>query len=478
MAESLKQKTFNGVSWSIIERFSVQGFNFLLQIILARLLLPSDFGVIALMTVFLQLSQVLIDSGFASALIQKQDCTEDDYNTVFYCNLVISLILYAVLFVCSPIISIFYEQSSITLLLRVLSLSIVFNALTIVHRTKLVKDVDFISIAKVTFASSFVSGIIAIILAYWGVGVWALVIQMLLNSIFIILLFNKITRWIPKKSFSTRSFKELFNFGSKLLVTNLINTLYRNLYTIIIGKRFSTADLGCFNRADQFAMFPSNNIASIILRVTYPVLSKIQDDKDGLRYAYRMIIKFSSYVIFPLMIGLVSLANPLVIALLTDKWSFVIPMLQILCFDWMLDHISGINLNLLYVKKHSDWALRLEIIKKVIAVTILFISLPFGLLFLCYGRVIYSVIATVMNTYYTKRLIDLSFWDQICDILPYLVASILMGICSYGATLCVSTPVSKLILGIIAGIISYGIMSILFFRPIVREIYSYFKSKI
>ncbi|WP_455962130.1 lipopolysaccharide biosynthesis protein [Bacteroides bouchesdurhonensis] len=474
MEESLKEKAFIGVSWSVIEKFSVQGTNFLLQIILARLLMPADFGLIAIILVFIQISQVIIDSGFASALIQKKKCIEEDYTTVFYCNLIISLVIYFILFFTAPLIAKIYNEVELISLLRVISVSLLFNALSIVQRTKLVKNVDFKSISIYSFLSSVSSGGISIVAAYSGAGVWALVLQVLLNSLFLFLLFWIKTKWIPSFSFSIRSFNSLFKFGSNLLLTNLLNTLYRNLYSMIIGKKYNSADLGCYSRADQFAMFPSNNLSLIILRVAYPVLSRIQDDDKRLRGAYVELLKYSSFIIFPLMLGLAAVAEPFIIAILTEKWIFVVPLLQILCFDWMFDHMSAINLNVLYVKNHTGWALNIEIIKKIIAILILIITIPFGVVVMCWGRVLYSIFAVIINGYFTNKLIGLSLFSQILDILPYFVGSL----CMAGLVLVINTldfsPIIQLSVSFIVGVSFYSLLSFLFFRPILLSLYKFY----
>ena len=407
--ENLKQKTVSGIMWSAIERFSLQGVQFIIQIILARLLLPSDYGMIGMLAIFLQVAQVFIDSGFTNALIQKKDRTEEDFATVFYFNILVAVLFYGILFFSASLIADFYNMPTLVLVIRFIALSLIINALSAIHRTKLIISVNFKTQSKISLGAAFISGVIGIWMAYVGCGVWALVWQTLLNT------------------FSKSSFERLFNFGSKLLISSLINTVYRNLYTIVIGKKFSVVELGYYTRAEQFAIFPSNNLNALVSRVAYPILSSIQDDDKCLTNAYRNYIRLSSYIIFPLMVGLLVLANPIISLLLTDKWSGVVILLQILCLDWMFDHLSQINLNLLWVKGRSDLSLRLEIIKKTIAIFILFVSIPFGLEVMCWGRVIYSLIATYLNTYYTNSLIDLTLKLQVKDVFPSLILSFIMG---------------------------------------------------
>lgn len=451
MAEGLRSKTISGIFWSAIERFSLQGVQFVINIVMARLLLPSDYGMIGMLTVFLQVSQTFIDGGFANALIQRKDRTEIDFSTVFYFNIFVSVLFYILIFISAPLIADFYKMPGLEDVARVIALTLIISSLSAVHKTKLTIDIDFKTQSKISLTAALISGGIGIWMAYGNFGVWALVTQMLVNSILQTVLYYLLSHWSPLKMFSRNSFKTLFSFGSKLLVSSLIHTIYYNLYSIVIGKRFSAADLGYYTRAEQFAIFPSSNVNSIISRVTFPILSEIQDNNERLASAYRKYIRLASFIIFPLMIGLATLAKPLIILLLTEKWIGIVVLLQILCLDWMLDHLSIINLNLLYVKGRSDWALRLEVVKKTIATIILFSSIPFGIIGMCWGRVLYSVIATYLNSHYTKTLIGLSLKTQIKDILPSLVIATLMGGVVYVITVLLSNVIWQLLVGVIVG---------------------------
>ena len=427
MADSLKAKTFHGVVWSALERFSLQGVQFVINIIMARLLLPSDYGIIAMLAIFLQISQTFVDSGFTNALIQRKERTEVDFATVFYFNIVIGIVFYGVLYFSAPWIADFYHMPVLVPVTRVIALNLIISALSAVHKTKLTIAIDFKTQAKASLTAASISGGIGIWLAYVGFGVWALVVQTLMNALLLTLLLYYFLRWKPLWVFSTASFKRLFSFGSKLLVSGLIHTVYHNMYALVIGRKFSAQDLGYYTRAEQFAIFPSSNLNAIIARVAFPVLSDIQDETERLAEAYRKYIRLSSFIIFPLMFGLAALAKPVIVLLLTEKWLGIVVLLQILCFDWMFDHLSVINLNLLYVKGRSDLALRLEIVKKIIATSILFLSIPFGLIGMCCGRVLYSLVATYLNTYYTKSLIGLSLRKQLNDIIPYWLLALSMG---------------------------------------------------
>ena len=476
MGDSLKKQAFVGVGWNALGRFSTQGVSFILQIILARLLSPSDYGIIAMMAIFLQVAAVFVDSGFGKALVQKQNCEEKDYSTVFYYNLAVALSVYAILFAIAPLVARFYEIEILTKVMRVASLVVIINALSIVQRTKLEKRIDFKSQTIVNFTSALLSGLAGIAMAYYGFGVWALCGQSILNSLLQLILFYLFVRWRPTLVFSKESFHEMFAFGSKILTASIISVIYSNLYTIVIGKKFSSKDLGFYSRADHFAVFPSSNIGTIISGVAYPTLSKIQNNDDKLRYAYRKIIRYSSFIIFPLMIGLAAVSDPFVRALLGEKWAETIPLLKILCFALMWDHLSSLNVNLLYVKGKSNLVLKLEVIKKTIAIAILFASIPFGIIMMCYGRVLYGMIAFYINTSYTKKLIGLSFWQQVMDFLPYLGLSLGMGIIVY--LLCSFLPISPamlLVVGLLVGAIVYLGGSLMFLGEIRAEATSILK---
>lgn len=475
MSESLKSKTVSGVLWSAIERFSLQGVQFIINILMARLLLPSDYGMIGMLAVFLQISQTFIDSGFSDALVQKKDRTETDLSTVFYFNIIISVLLYILLFIGAPYIAQFYRMPELTLVTRVIMLNLIFSSFAAVPKTILTIRIDFKSQSKISLISAIISGIVGITMAYKGLGVWALVIQSLLNASLTVLLFFYYIHWRPLKVFSKESFQRLFSFGSKLLFSRLIHALYYNLYSLVIGRKYSSAELGYYTRAEQFAILPSSNINAIISRVTFPILSNIQDDNVRLASAYRKYIKLASYLIFPLMVGLAAVAQPLVLLLLTEKWMMAAVLLQILCFDWMFDHLSIINLNLLYVKGRSDWALRMEIIKKTIATLILFASIPFGIEGMCWGRVLYSLIAAYLNSYYTKSLIGLSFMEQVKDIYPSLLLALFMGGVVFISIGFITHPALQLLAGILIGSSCYLFISYWLHFEALHEILSMLK---
>lgn len=453
---SLKKKTIQGFFWSATERFSAQGMQFVLGVIIARLLAPTDYGLIGMLAIFLAISQTFIDSGFSTALIQKKDRDEKDFATTFYFNIVVALFFYALLYFCAPLIANFYEQPLLTPLARVVGLSIVINAFGVVQLAKFTIKVDFKTQAKASVTSILISGLAGLYMAYTGYGVWALVVQSLTKSFFNVALLWLISKWIPKERFSKERFKELFSFGSKLLAAGLLDTTYRNIYLIVIGKIFPAQTLGYYTHAQQFKDFPSSNLTGILQRVTFPILSEMQDDDERLKESYRKIIKLSALIIFPLMMGLAALAEPLIRVLLTDKWIESAWMLQLLCFAGMWYPIHAINLNVINVKGRSDLFLKLEIIKKAMITIVLVVSIPLGIKAIILGQIITSYLALIINTYYTKQIINYGFLRQMKDLSVILCLSFVMGsIVFISISYIDTTEILKLVMGFGIGLIFY-----------------------
>ncbi len=452
---SLKQKTAAGLKWSSIESFSSQGISFVIGIIIARILSPSDYGIIGMILIFTEVSAVFINGGFSAALIRKQNRTESDLSTVFYYNIAVSLFFYLVLFVSAPTIANFYNSPILTLVVRVVSLNMVIGALGSIQSTILNIAIDFKTQTKITVITLIITGTIGISMAYSGYGVWALVFQGLASTVISTGLLWFFIGWKPKLVFSLNSFKELFGFGSKLMLSGLLDTVYRNIYQVVIGKKFTPAELGFFTRAKGLAQLPSSNITNIIQRVTFPVLSEMQDNIAQLGNNYRKLLKMSAFIIFPLMMLLFGLAEPLIKILLTDKWLPAVPLLQVLCFSYMFYPIHAINLNLLQVKGRSDLFLRLEIIKKTLTTIVLFATAPFGVLIMCYGIIVTSVLALIINTFYTGKLINIGFFKQLKDIFPIIILSFITGFLAYLPSLILTESYFQLGLG--------GLLGTLFF---------------
>ena len=461
MTESLRHKTLKGTIWSFAERFTAQGIHFLVMIIIARRLSPKEFGLIGMLAIFLAVAQSLIDSGFSQALIRKLNRTETDKNTVFYFNIVISFILYLILYLISPWVATFYGEPQLCEIMRVICLAVVTDSLAVVQRANYVIAIDFKTQTKASLISAVISGIIGIYLAYHGFGVWALVYQFLSNSIVNVIVLWFFSNWYPKFVYSWKSFKELFGFGSKLMIGGLLDTIYRNIYQLVIGKAFSAESLGHFTNAQKFSDLPSSNLTTVLQRVTYPILCTIQDDDERLALVYRKFLRLSAFIIFPLMCGLAAVSFPLINLVLGEKWHFAAILLIPLCFQMMWYPIHSINLNLLQVKGRSDLFLRLEIIKKIIGVAILFCSLPFGLLVMCYTGIFSSVLCLAINTYYTGKLINVGFTMQMKDISATLVLSLMMFGFVLGGISVLQSDILKLICGVIGGGLFFMALSLL-----------------
>lgn len=450
--DDIRSKTAKGVLWSAVERYSLQGVQFILGLIMARLLTPEDYGLIGMLAIFLSISQVFIDGGFSNALIRNKKRTDNDFHTVFHINLCISILAYLILFFCAPYIAAFYHQPLLIPITRVYALNLIINSLVAVHKVKLVVAVDFKTQSKISLFSALLSGVIGIVCAYCGTGVWALVIQIMLNSVLSVLSCYYYVRWRPRMIFSRQSFKNLFSYGSKLLLSSIIHAIYSNIYKIVIGRQFSSASLGYYTRAGQFATFAGENISGILQRVSFPIFSEIQDDDERLVRAYKKYIQMVTWATFPIILGLCGVAKPFILVLLTEKWAQSIPYLQILCFAMLWDCVTLVNLNLLYVKGHSDWVLRLEIVKKSIGFGILFATMSFGIYVMCIGKAIYSLVAYSLNTHYTRKLFNYGFIQQQKEMMPQLLlALVMLGGCLV-VTYLIVQPFVSLVASIIVGV--------------------------
>ena len=435
MSESLKHKTVKGVGWSFIDNLSSSGVSFLVGLVLARLLTPSEYGIMAILTIFIAVSSSIVDSGFSNALIRKTDAKRVDYNTVFLFNLVVSGLLYVVLFFAAPAISVFFKEPLLVEVMRVIGWVLIINALGIIPRTLFVKDVNFKTQTKVSLIASVSSGVLGIGMALAGMGVWSLVGQQLSRQLLNTLFLWIYCTWRPIWEFSLQSFRELFGFGSKLLLSGLLDTVFKEIYSLVIGRCYTSAQLGQYTRASQFNQIFSSNLTTVIQRVSYPVLSSIQDESDRLREAYRKVIKSTMLITFACMLGLAAVAKPLIVILIGEKWMPAVGFLQIICFSGMLYPLHAINLNILQVKGRSDLFLKLEIIKKIIAVGPLILGVLFSIEYMLWGSVFTSLIAYFLNSYYSANLINYPTKEQIKDILPTFLVSFVTAAAMWSLTL-------------------------------------------
>lgn len=469
MAESLKKKTVKGVAWTSLDQVAGMGFGFIIGVILARLLDPSDYGLLAMIAVFNAIAFAFLDSGFGNALIRKPDLTENDNSTAFCFNIVAGVVLYGVIWVIAPWVSVFYDKPILAQLLRVEALLLIISSFKIVQNTQLSRALNFKAKAIINVTSQVISGVIAIIAAYHGLGVWSLVLQHIASGVISLIMLWIFSPWRPRGKWDKRSFSYLWGYGSKLLASGLLDRIYANIYPIIIGKFYSAADLGQYTRATHYAYLPSQSLTGVLQQVTFPVLSQIQEDDERLASSYRRMLRFTVFLVFPIMIGMAALASPLVIALVTDKWAQCVPYLQIICFSSMWYPVHAINLNLLQVKGRSDLFLRLEIIKKLIITVVIFVCVPFGVMGICVGAVFTSLACLAINTYYTGKLINVGFVRQMMDMTPTLLASLAMGAVIYFAVMPFDNNWVKLAVGIPLGMFVYLLIAKAFCLPELQE---------
>ena len=462
MAESLKNKTLKGFAWSALQRFSVQGVQFVVMLIIAKILGPRAFGLMGMLSIFIAISQSFVDSGFSQALVRKQDRTETDNCTVFYFNIVVSVFMYAILYAIAPWVAAFYKEPQLISLLRVIGLVVIINSFAVVQRSIYTASIDFKTLAKTSFTSAMISGAVGVYLAYSGFGVWTLVWQQLVRTSVGAILLWWYSSWRPKLIYSWQSFRSLFAFGSNLLLSGLLNTLYGNIYQITIGKLFSAESLGYFSQAKNIARLPSSNINDIIGNVTYPVLSTIQNEDERLAINYRKLLRVSAFVVFPLMCGLAGVSTPLIDVFLGEQWHFAAVLLIPISLNMMWYPIHAINLNLLKVKGRSDLFLRLEILKKILGVMVLLVTTSFGVLVMCYGSILTGILALFINTYYTGKLIHVGFIRQMRDISSVLITSLSMLLLVYFVIQIFSNSLLQLIVGIVLGATYFALICFLF----------------
>lgn len=451
MSKNLKNKTIRGVGWSFADNIFNQGITFLVGLVLARLLTPEEYGLIGIITIFIAVFNSIVDSGFSNALIRKNNAEAVDYNTVFITNMVLSIVLFFVMFFSAPAIAKFFNQPQLIPLTKVMASIVVINAFAIIPRTLFVKRVDFKTQTKISLIASVTSGVIGIAMALGGYGVWSLVCQQIsrqfLNSVFLWIW----AKWYPKFQFSIQSFKELFGFGWKLLVSGLIDTVWKEIYQVVIGKCYSAETLGQYTRAQQFGSIFSSNLTTVVQRVSYPVLSEIQDDKMRLKYAYKKVIKVTMLVTFCCMLGLAAVAKPMILVLIGEQWLPAVPFLQIICLNMMLYPLHAINLNMLQVQGRSDLFLKLEIIKKAIAVIPLVFGIFVGIYWMLWGSVITGFMAYYLNAYYSGKFLDYSIWEQFKDIFPSFVVAAVMAIIVWCLTFINLSSIVLLMIQLIVG---------------------------
>ncbi|MBD1429768.1 lipopolysaccharide biosynthesis protein [Sphingobacterium litopenaei] len=477
---SLKVKAVSGLFWTIFQQFGYQGINFLVQLFLARILMPEAFGVIALLQIFISIANNLIDSGMTSSLIRNKDISEVDYSTVFFLNITVSFVLYIIAFISAPYISAFYAMPILDSVIKVYCISFVINAFSIIQITKLTKEMKFRTQVLVQIPSLIISGVVSIYLAKTGWGVWSIVIYNLLQNILLSIQYWVRSKWIPKFLFNKERLKYHFNFGYKLTIASLLNSIYDNIYGVIIGKTFSPQVLGYYNRAELFQLFPSKNLSTALEKVTYPMFSQIQDDNVRLKRYYRQIFNLVVFFLTPTMILFSVLATPLFTLLLTDKWLPMVPFFQIMTVVGVLHPFQRYNLNILRVKGRSDLVLKLNIIKKIILTVLIIVSVQYGIYGILISQCLFSIISVGLNSMYSSRMINYSLKEQILDIIGIYLLSIGVGFLVYvldnNAFISLNN-FSRVLLGLFIGYIMYFLMAFLLKFEVVAIIRKFIKER-
>jgi teichuronic acid exporter len=447
--------------WKYFERTGNQLIQFVVQIILARLLLPADFGVIALLMVFIHLAQVFVQSGFSTALIQAKNPDDRDFSSVFYLSLGVAGILYIVLFISAPAISAFYKMPDLTRVLRVLSLILFFGAVNSIQNAVVSREFKFKQLFYSSLGAILISGTIGVYLAYAGYGTWALVWQQLSNSLFLCLIMWVTVKWRPKLLFSIERLSKLFSFGWKLLVSALLDTGYREMQSLVIGKMFSAADLGFYNRGRMFPQVVVGNIDGSIQSIMLPALSQVQDDPRRIKEMMRRAITMSAFIIAPLMAGMIATAEPIVRIVLTDKWLPSVPFMQICCISFTFYPIHTANLTAINAVGRSDIFLKLEIYKKLLGIVILAITIILyrSVIAIAWSAVASGILSTFINAYPNKKLIGYTYLEQLKDLMPSFLLSAFMGVIVYLVGFLPLDHYIKLVLQIITGVLVYAVLA-------------------
>lgn len=462
MSETIKNKAIRGVAWSAVEKFARQGLMTLFAILIARQLSPADYGLVAMLSIFLVIAQIFVDSGFVEALIQKQDRSDIDFSTTFWFNIGVALVIYVLLILVSPWIAAFYDEPLLEELLVWLALLFVINAFRTVQQAKLNIAMDFRRQAWISILTISVSGAVGLWMAYHGFGVWTLVWQPLLQNFLNVAFLWVSAGWMPSLVFSTKSFRELFGFGSRLLLSRTLHTIYANGSFLLIGKFYSPAITGLYSQATQMTGFVPQAINDVVARVAYPIECELQDKEEELQQKFYQMLRMTCFGLFPLMMGLVALAEPVVRILLTEKWMDVVPLMRILCFAWVWWPASNMSWQLLNAKHRSDYCLKAEIIKKSIALFILIISLFGGIKAVCIGVFVYYVADVFVMTQFTKRILPkVTFLGEMCALIPLLLRAIVMGLMVYSLKYIIHSDILLLIVGVILGFLIYVVFALL-----------------
>lgn len=447
--------------WRFAERCGAQVVAFIVSVILARILSPDDYGTVALITVFTAILQVFVDSGLGNALIQKKDADDLDFSTVFFTNIIFCIILYVGIFVCAPLISVFYDRPELAPYIRVLGLTVLISGVKNVQQAYVSRNLLFKRFFFATLGGTITAAIIGIAMAYHGFGVWALVMQQVINLSIDTTILWLTVKWRPHMKFSFKRLKGLYSFGWKLLVSGLLNTVYNDIRPLIIGKMYSAADLAYYNQGQKFPYLIVTNIDSSIDSVLLPTMSKVQDDKQHVKDMTKSAIKVSTYIMAPIMMGLVFTAKPLVSLILTEKWLQCVPYLRVFCISYMFWPIHTANLNAIKAMGRSDIFLKLEIMKKAVGILLLLSTMWFGVMAMAYILLLDSVFAQIINSWPNRKLLNYGYAEQIRDIVPSILLATMMGASVYPISSLGLSGFATLIIQVVLGAMIYIVGSIL-----------------
>ncbi len=479
---SLKEKTVSNLIWRLFERCGAQFVAFLVSIILARILSPEQFGIIALVMIVTSILEVFVDSGLGNALIQKKDAGDLEFSTVFFANLVFCISLYVILYITAPFIAVFYKDENLKNVIRVLGLTLIVSGLKNVQQAYVSKKLLFRKFFFATLTGTILAAFIGILLAYKGFGVWALVAQQLVNITIDTFVLWLIVPWRPKRIFSFGVLKELFSYGWKILVASLINRIYIDIRQMVVGRVYTPSDLAFYNQGEKFPRFISSNIDSSIDSVLFPILSEKQEDVNAVKSMTKRAIKISSYIMLPLLLGLAATSKNVVKIVLTDKWLPCVPYFILGCVSFALQPVISANLNAIKAVGRSDVFLKLEIIKKSLSTAIVFITMPFGVFAIAIGSTIYCIIAAFINSFPNNKLLNYSFIEQLFDIFPQIIVSVLMGIIVYFLPLGNLPVIVQLLIQVLVGGTFYILVTAIFkfesYLYIKNFVYSFFSKKI
>lgn len=457
--ESISYKTARSSIWTAVEKFSTLGIQFIVSLVLARLLLPSHYGMVAMLSVFIGISNEIVSCGVGNAIIRKEECKSIDYSTAFYFNISLGITMYLILYIVSPLVSSFYKMGILCPLLRLTGLTLIINSFSIVQNAIVSKQLQVEKRAVISLSAVLFSGTIGILMAYYGFGVWALAWQTIISSSLTCVLLWIFTGWKPKFEFSCSSFKYLWNFGSKMLLTGIVSSLYRNIYSIIIGKIYNPSSLGFFNRGQSLGSIFQGISEKIFMSNSLAIMSPLQKDNERLVHVYREYIKLACFITFPISFLVALLAKPFVLLILTDKWYDCILFIQIFSISSLFYAANSVNLNLLQVYGRSDYTLKSELIKKTIGLLSVFLMLHEGILALAVVGSIMNVLSYFINLYYAKKVSGLSYFSQMKDIIPLIFICLIMSIPVFFIVQIINNSLLVLILGSVTGLLIYLILA-------------------